>query len=130
MSRPVLVDSSWYIGQARNGIDPLRVLSFLAETRDIGTCGVIMAEVGRGLKHPTHLRRYQAAWDLMFLVDSAAARWRETLQIAWQLDRRGVILPLQDLHIAACALHAGAVILTLDKHFQQIPGVDATDRIF
>jgi len=27
-------------------------------------------------------------------------------------------------------MHAGAVILTHDPHFQMIPGIDATDRIF
>ena len=63
-------------------------------------------------------------------IDSDRTRWDETLRLAWQLDRQGIILPIQDLHIAACALHAGAVILTHDAHFQRIPGVDATDRIY
>lgn len=51
------------------------------------------------------------------------------LELAWQLDRQGRVLPLQDLHIAACALSINAVVLTTDTHFQEIPGVDATDRI-
>ncbi|MCB1086439.1 MAG: PIN domain-containing protein [Verrucomicrobiae bacterium] len=130
MSRPILVDSSWYIRQARTGSDPLQILSFLAETRDIATCGVVKAEVGRGLRERKWLKKYTAAWSVMLYVDSTFRRWEETMELAWKLDRRGVILPLQDLHIAVCAHQIGAVILTYDDHFQSIPGVDATDRIF
>ncbi|MCB1061747.1 MAG: PIN domain-containing protein [Verrucomicrobiae bacterium] len=130
MSRPIMVDSCWYIQQARNGEDPLRILSFLAESRDIATCGIVTAEVGRGLRQRKFLERYQAAWSVMLYVDSSNKRWEETLDLAWHLDRQGVTLPLQDIHIAVCANQIGAVILTYDTHFQKIPGIDATDKIF
>ena len=130
MSRPVLVDSCWYIEQARRGEDPLRILSFVAESRDIATCGLIKSEVGRGLKLRKHLDCYLAAWSVMLYVESSFQRWEETMELAWSLDRRGVTLPIQDLHIAVCANHVGAVILTYDKHFEKIPGIDATDRIY
>ena len=130
MSRPVLVDSCWYIDHARRGEDPLQILSFMAESRDIAICGMIKAEVGRGLKHRKHLDRYEAAWSVMLYIDDGFQRWEDTLALAWSLDRRGIILPIQDIHIAACAVHAGAVILTYDGHFQKIPGIDATDRIY
>ena len=130
MSRPILVDSSWYIRNARRGDDPLRMLAFLAETRDIATCGVVKAEVGRGIKLPKHLERYEKAWEVMLYLDDGYKRWEETLRLAWSLDRQGITLPIQDLHIASCANHAGAVILTYDEHYQMIPGIDATDRIY
>lgn len=130
MSRPILVDSSWYIRHAREGRDPLHVLAFLAESRDIATCGLIMAEVGRGVRLRQHLDRYQAAWSVMLYVQSTNKRWEETVELAWSLDRRGVTLPIQDIHIAVCAHHIGAVVLTHDAHFRQIPGIDSTDQIF
>ncbi len=130
MSRPILVDSSWYIQQAKTGNDPLQVLAFLAESRDIATCGMIMAEVGRGVKLRKHLDRYQNAWSVMLFVESSDRRWQETVELAWTLDRRGITLPIQAVHIAVCAHHIGAVVLTHDKHFDSIPGIDATDRIF
>jgi predicted nucleic acid-binding protein len=130
MSRPVLIDSCWYINQARNGHDPLRALSFIAESRDLATCGLITAEVGRGVREKRHLDRYRAAWAVMLFVQSDYKRWDQTLELAWSLDRRGNTLPIQKIHIAACAMHIGAVVLTHDQHFQQIPGLDATDRIF
>ena len=129
-NRPVLVDSCWYIQRAREGIDPLHALRFLAETRDIATCGIVKAEVGRGIQEQKRLERYVRAWEVMMYVDSSSQLWDETLELAWRLDRSGITLPVQDVHIAACARSIGAVILTHDAHFQKIPGVDATDRIF
>ena len=125
-----MVDSCWYIHQARQGDDPLQMLAFMAETRDIATCGLIQTEVGRGIKVARHLPAYVRAWSVMCYVDSSLARWQETLELAWTLDRDGIRLPLQDIHIAVCARHIGAVILTCDTHFQQIPGIDSTDRIY
>lgn len=130
MSRPVLIDSSWYIETARRNRDPLALLAVMAESRDLATCGVIKAEVGRGFRDPRRLEPYDRAWSCMLYIDDGYKRWEATMALAWALDRKGLILPITDLHIAACAMHAGAVILTYDQHFQLIPGIDATDRIF
>lgn len=119
MSRPVMVDSSWYIAQMRLGKDPLRALEPLAETRDIAVCGVIMSEVGRGIRDRAFLNRFLAAWSDMLWVESTISRWQETTQLAWNLDRQGLVLPLADLHVATCARHIGAVVLTLENHFLQ-----------
>lgn len=130
MSRPVLIDSSWYIETAKRNRDPLKLLALMAESRDLAICGVIKAEVGRGFRDPKRLAEYEQAWSCMLYIDDGFKRWEATLALAWELDRNGIVLPLTDLHIAACAMHAGAVILTYDQHFQLIPGIDATDRIF
>ena len=46
----VLVDSSFYIGLARNGQDPLQALAYAAVDRDLAVCGVVRCEVGRGIR--------------------------------------------------------------------------------
>lgn len=129
MSPPVLVDSSWYIREARSGRDPLAWLAMLAEGRDLAVCGMVIVEVGRGLREKRFLLRYENAWKYMRHVPSDPERWRETLEIAWHLDRKGKVLPLQDIHIAVCAASIGAVVLTVDAHFREIPGIVATDRV-
>jgi predicted nucleic acid-binding protein len=47
----------------------------------------------------------------------------------WQLDHRGKVVPAVDALIAQSAKRVGAVILTLDSHFQMIPGIIVVDRI-
>ncbi len=130
MSRPVMVDSSWYIDQARRGRDPLKELALAAIDRDIAVCGLIMAEIGRGIREQRFLYRYREVWSQMLYIPSTRQRWEETLELGWHLDRKGIVLPLQDLHIAACSLHIGAAILTLDQHFKHVPGLTVVRDIF
>ncbi|MGC9452700.1 MAG: PIN domain-containing protein [Oceanipulchritudo sp.] len=130
MSRSVMVDSSWYIAQARLGRDPLKELTLAAEDRDIAVCGLIVAEVGRGIRERRFLDCYIRAWAQMLYIPSTRQRWRETLELAWHLDRKGVVIPLQDVHIAACTLSIGAAVLTEDDHFRKIPGLTAVRDVF
>lgn len=130
MSRTVLVDSSWYIHQARQGRDPLLELGMVAGTRDIATCGIIVAEVGRGIRRREHLEAYRRAWKEMYWIHSSQEVWERSLELAWELDRAGTILPVQDLHIAACAMECGAVVLTYDRHFENIPGITVTNCLY
>lgn len=126
---PILADSSFYIRLLRQKQDPLRALGLAAETRDLAICGVVRCEVGRALVPPKVRAQFRAAWDLMINVPTDNRLWAEAEQTLWDLDRKGVILPLTDVVIACCAQRIGAVVLTYDHHFRQIPGLRATGRL-
>ena len=125
----VLADSSFYIRLLRQRQDPLRALSVTAATRDLAVCGIVRCEVGRALRVSRVRQQFHACWDVMINVPTDTRLWVEAEQGLWELDRRGVILPLTDMVIACCARRIGAVVLTYVQHFQQIPGVRATDRL-
>ena len=125
-----MVDRSWYFAEAAAGRDPLRVLAFIAESRDIATCGLIRAEVGRRVQAAAHLARFRAAWDAMLYVPSDLGRWEKTLDLARMLDQQGISVPLAEVHVATCGLSICAVVLTYDPCFGKIPGLSATDRIY
>ncbi|MBI3880507.1 MAG: PIN domain-containing protein [Verrucomicrobia bacterium] len=126
---PVLADSSFYIRLMREGRDPLRALALAAAARDLAVCGVVRCEVGRALRPIGRLQRFQRVWNVMINVPTDNQLWDAVESTAWQLDRKGIVLPLTDLVIACCAQRIGAVVLTFDKHFGQIPGVRAVDRL-
>ena len=126
---PVLVDSSFYIQELREGRDPVRALALAAATRDLVICGVVRCEVARGIRRPEILERFRKVWRVMINVPTDNRLWDLTEQTAWELDRQGVVLPLTDLVIASCAKRVGAVVLTLDKHFLRIPGVRTVERL-
>ena len=107
----------------------MRELLPIASMRDVATCGIVRCEVARGIREPGLLRKFQARWDVMLYVPTDNSLWSDVEKLVWQLDREGINLPLPDVVIAACARRVGAVILTHDHHFQQIPGIRATDRI-
>jgi predicted nucleic acid-binding protein len=113
----------------RQGEDPLQKLTLAAASRDLVVCGVIRCEVGRGIRHPRVRDRFHAVWDVMVNVPTDNRLWAETEQMAWDLDRNGITLPLTDLVIAACARRVGAVVLTFDAHFYDMPGVRVTSEL-
>ena len=126
---PVLVDSCWYIEHLKHRVDPMQELATIAMTRDMATCGIIRCEVGRGLKDPALLRKFDARWDVMLYVPTDNKLWADAEALLWKLDRQGITLPLTDVVIACCARRIGAVVLTHDGHFDLIPGIRSTDRI-
>jgi predicted nucleic acid-binding protein len=126
---PVLADSSYYIQALRAGRDPLKALALAAATRDLVICGVVRCEVARGITRLQVLERFQAVWNVMINVPTDNRLWDAVERLAWELDRGGIVLPLTDLIIACCAQRIDAVVLTFDKHFSQIPGVRAVDKL-
>ena len=123
--QPILVDSCYYIDLSRRGIDPLSHLTAASAVleRDLVTCGIVRCEVGRGIKTPRVLAAFQAFWDVMLYVPTDNFVWEETERLAWELGRKGHQPPLQDIVIANCAKKIGAAVLTLDRHFELVPGL-------
>src|SRR5690349_3461303 len=97
---PVLVDSSFYISCLREGRDPLRLLAITAAARDLAICGVVRCEVGRGLRLSGLRAKFGSFWDVMLNVQTDNRLWAQAEQVAWELDRKGIVLPLTDVIIA------------------------------
>ncbi len=121
----ILVDSSYYITLLRQQRDPLDELQELEHDYDFAINGVIWAEVLRGRSDP-HLRnRYNRAFGVAPFLSLSAGGWQRVAQLAWELDRRGDVIPLPDIIIGITALEHGAAVLTFDRHYQKIPGLVA-----
>jgi predicted nucleic acid-binding protein len=129
MANLVLPDSNIYIGAVRAGRDPFRQFASALEEWEFVTCGMVVLEVCRGLRDPAVLQRFRERFSVMLYVTTGNSLWERATQLAWSLDRRGIVLPAQDLLIATCALQADATVLTADAHFQEIPGLRVIDRL-
>jgi predicted nucleic acid-binding protein len=129
MASLVLPDSNFFIRSLKAGLDPFAQLAQHAEKTEFVTCGVVVAEVTRGLRAPSLRQKFEENFALMTCVPTTAFIWKRAAQLAWSLDRQGTVLPLPDLIIAASALEADATVLTFDAHFQKIPGLRAVDRL-
>lgn len=129
VANPVLVNSSYYFGPAREGRDPLRALAMVGALRDVATCGVGRSEVAHSIKAEAALERFRRGRDVMLYVPTDNRLWLEVKQTLWELDRRGVCLPLNDELIACCARRIQAVVLTFDAYFQAIPSIRAVSEI-
>jgi predicted nucleic acid-binding protein len=117
----MLVDSTIYIDLLRSGEDVPYVLRPFLLSGQLFVCGVIRAEVLRGIRTIATRSEFSELFDLMVEVPTDARIWQMAADLAWKLDRRGAILPLTDIVIACCALVADTAVITTDPHFSQIP---------
>lgn len=123
MERTLLVDSNIYIGLLRRQIDPSVALLEHYDTLNLATCGMVKLEVVRGLRASRLRERLEHLMKVMLYVPTDNRLWEDATQLAWELDRRGKVIPGPDVVIAACARRLQADILTLDAHFDGIPGL-------
>jgi predicted nucleic acid-binding protein len=123
MSGPCLVDSNVYSGLLRRGIDPSLALTDWIGDGDLAICGMVRMEVERGLKVERIRRRLSSFFDVLLNIPTTNRIWEEAAAQAWSLDRRGLILPAQDILIAVCAKEIGASVLSDDRHFDLLPGL-------
>ncbi len=119
----IFVDCCIYIRWLRDRADIFAELGDHLRRGDLATCGVVRAEVLRGIVSVPVRERMELLFSSMHEVAMVPELWTDVAQLAWALDRRGEVLPLTDIAIAACAQQAGATVITTDPHFAKIPGL-------
>lgn len=130
MAQAVLIDSNVYIQILRSGRDVGRSIDARYHETDVVTCGIVRLEVLRGIVENRAKSWMDGVFSIMCCVSTDQHLWEEATELAWTLDRSGVTLPAQDIVIAACAMRAGAIVHTYDRHFTRIPGLTvATDPL-
>jgi len=123
MKTRVLVDSCFCIFGAREFGNPFRLFALHRQNYEFATCGRVMVEVLRGLKEPKVVEAWRREFDRLTYLPTKRTTWRLIQKLVWDFERAGRRLDMQDTIIAACALEAGAAVLTLDKRFSEITGL-------
>jgi len=125
----VLVDSSYFITLQNQRCNPLAELNERDADYDFAINGIIWGEVIRGRSDP-HIRdRYEKGFSLTRMLHLSSAGWQRVGRMAWELDRRGEVIPLTDIIIGVTALEHHACVLTFDRHYQKIPGLVAVSDL-
>ena len=120
----ILVDSNVFMDYMKRGRDPIRELLNQFDSTHLVTCGVVKAEVLRGIKSLKARAQFEGFFGVMRFANTYSNTWDEVWKLAWKLDREGKVLPLTDIVIAACGLREEAWVLTSDHHFDQIEGLN------
>jgi predicted nucleic acid-binding protein len=126
---PLLVDSAVYIQHLRAQTDVRQVLLPYLRAGNLYSCGVVRAEVLRGMKTPASRDGLEAFFNVVPEVPCDARLWRAVSQLGWQLGRKGKWPPVTDLVIAACAIRVGAAVVSPDAHFEDVPGLHVLESL-
>ncbi|PIV84563.1 MAG: hypothetical protein COW52_07010 [Nitrospirae bacterium CG17_big_fil_post_rev_8_21_14_2_50_50_9] len=119
----VIVDTSVLIDFLKGSDAFERDVHLLIEKNRLITTGVIIAELLQGVKNPKEGQRIAGLLTAINLLEITTGLWIKAGMASSALRRKGIHLPLTDVAIATLAMEHHLSVLTLDKHFKQIPGL-------
>jgi predicted nucleic acid-binding protein len=92
---------------------------------EVLTCGVVLFELLQGIKSPREEALVQNALLALPHLEMTRDLWIKTGKLSSRLRTKGHILPLSDIIIATFALEQNCAVLTIDRHFESVPGLKA-----
>ena len=109
----------------------LRLVELLDRAEWVGMPTTTLGELHTGFRLGRHRERNEAelseflANPAVQVVDVDAEVSRHYADIVAELRRAGTPLPTNDIWIAATAARSGSLLLTFDRHFEQVDRVGA-----
>jgi tRNA(fMet)-specific endonuclease VapC len=120
----ILVDTSVWIAFLR-GTEPHRkTLARLLSEGRVAITGIVKAEIIQGVKSTKEEECLLAALNAVDSLEITDGTWVSAGRLALEMRRKGTTVPLTDIALAALAMEHDVSVLTLDKHFNSIPGVE------
>ena len=120
----ILADTSIWIEFFRPESETGARLSSLLTETPVWVCGVVLFELLQGVRSETEKAAIQSAIEGLPYVEMSAQLWERAAELSRSLKKGGLTIPLSDIFIATIAIEHNLSIFTLDKHFEQIPGVN------
>jgi predicted nucleic acid-binding protein len=122
-SKGVLADTSVWIEFFKTGSATGKKLEALIIKNSVRICGVILFELMQGVKSGPEKSKISDALSNIRYLEMTKSLWHKSADISASLKKKGLTLPLSDIFIASIAIEHNLSVFTLDKHFEQIPGV-------
>lgn len=90
---------------------------------EVVTCGVVLFELIQGIKSAREESLVLNAFQALPHAEMNGKLWIKAGRLSSALRKKGVTLPLSDIIITTLALEHKCPILTIDRHFDAIPGL-------
>ena len=123
MKNNVLVDSTIWIDFFRPHSQFGHLVEDLLADDAAWMCGVVVFEVLKGIRSEEEKSKILSIFEILPYAEITKSLWQKASELSVTLRKKGLNLPNSDIFIAAIALEQNLSILTLDRHFGEIPGV-------
>jgi len=114
----VMADTCIWIAAEREAGPAAQLIELTTRDRLV-MCGVIYAEILRGLQDASVRERRIKQLLALQWVETPAEIWQKTAEMARAQDRLGYPVPLTDVHVAALCVENELALWTKDRHFDQ-----------
>lgn len=123
MKNRILADTSIWIEFFRPQSGTGSGLEFLLAEDSVWMCGMIQFELIQGVKSENEKSIILNALTDLPYAEMTIPLWQKAGELSADLKKKGLNLPHSDILISTIAIENDLQILTLDKHFEQVPGV-------
>ena len=121
----ILPDTCAWIDFFKGNQTPLaESLALALVQREVMICGVVMYELLQGVKKPGEELVVLSALRALPHLEMTREFWISAGQLSETLRKSGYMLPLSDIIIATLAMKNNCAVLTVDRHFSAISGLD------
>lgn len=118
-----LVDTSVWIDFFRGVASIKDLLTKLIARDRVFTAGPVFFELLQGIRPPEERGEVKEALLAVNFLDITAEDWEGAALISRELRSQGITIPMTDLLLAQLARTHNLEIISLDPHFDQIPGI-------
>ncbi len=119
----ILVDTCIWIEFFRQDSEIGSRLVRLLSDEIVWNCGIVLFELLQGIKSETEKAEIQSAIAGLPYTEMSPLIWQRAAELSRTLKKSGLSIPLSDIFIASVAIEYNLSIFTIDKHFEQVPGV-------
>ena len=118
-----LVDTSVWIDFFR-GVPSIKIaLEKLLAKDEIFTAGPVLYELLQGVRLPEEKKQVKEALLSTNYLEITSNDWEEAALLSSTLRAQGITLPMTDILIGHLAKARNLEVISLDPHFDQIPGI-------
>jgi predicted nucleic acid-binding protein len=114
----VMADTCIWIAAEREEGPAAQLIELTTRDRLV-MCGVIYAEILRGLQDASVRERRIKQLLALQWVETPPDIWQKTAEMARAQDRLGCPVPLTDVHVTTLCVENGLALWTTDRHFDQ-----------
>lgn len=118
-----LVDTSVWIEFFRGVAAEKELVTRLLALDRVFTAGPVLFELLQGIKSPEEREQVKEALLSVNYLEITPEDWEGAALISRELRTKGITIPMTDLLLAQLARNHELEIVSLDPHFDQIPGI-------
>ena len=124
MDTGIIADTCVWIEFFRNPESGLTLqLKEHIKERKVVMVGMVLAEILQGIRTKKEARIVKESLKKLPYLEVTWDTWEKAGVLSRDLRRRGITIPLSDMIIASLAIVGGYEVLTVDPHFQHVPGL-------
>ena len=99
-------------------------LTELLEIEVVYITGIILAELLQGAKTHAEFNLLRNNLRVLPLLKETDKTWEKVGKLSFDLQRKGIVIPLSDCLIAVLAQENNCQLFTLDNHFTYVPQLE------